>query len=61
MSKWADFGISAVRFNSAHTHIDRVRINPDNGESTGAAQDCGRADVVACYFSVRWWAVGDLD
>jgi hypothetical protein len=47
MSKWADFGISAVRFNSAHTHIDRVRINPDNGESIGAAQDCGRADVVA--------------
>ena len=25
MSKWADYGISAVRYNSAHTHIDRVR------------------------------------
>ena len=47
MSKWADYGISAVRFNNAHTHIDRVRINADNGESLGAAQDFGRSDVVA--------------
>lgn len=30
MSKWADYGISAVRFNSAHTHIDKVWVHPDN-------------------------------
>lgn len=47
MSKWADYGISGVRFNSAHTHIDRVQIKADNGDSLGAAQDSGRADVVA--------------
>jgi hypothetical protein len=47
MAKWADYGISAVRFNSLHTHIDHVQINVDNRESIGAAQDCARADVVA--------------
>lgn len=26
MSKWADYGVSAVRFNSAHTHIDKLRV-----------------------------------
>jgi hypothetical protein len=47
MSKWADYGISGVRFNLAHTHIDRVQVNADNGDTIGAAQDFARADVVA--------------
>ncbi len=47
MAKWADYGISAVQFNSAHTHINRVRINVDNGDTIGVAQDCARSDVVA--------------
>jgi len=47
VSKWADYGISAVRFNSAHTHIDRVRAHPDNGDTIGAAAEYARADVVA--------------
>jgi len=47
MAKWADYGISAVRFNSTHSHIDRVQINTDNGDTIGTAQDIGRADVVA--------------
>lgn len=47
MSKWADYGISAVRFNSAHTHIDRVRAHPDNGDTIGAAAEYARADIIA--------------
>jgi len=31
MTQWADYGISAVRYDAAHTHIDRVRIHQDNG------------------------------
>jgi hypothetical protein len=47
MSKWADYGISAVRFNGAHTHIDRVVVRPDNGSTIGAPTDHARADIVA--------------
>jgi len=46
MSKWADYGISAVRFNSAHTHIDRLRTHADNGETIGAAVEQRRLDIV---------------
>lgn len=46
-SKWADYCISAVRFNSAHTHIDYVRAAADNGSSLGVWQDYPRATVVA--------------
>jgi hypothetical protein len=47
MSKWADYGISAVKFNYAHTHIDKVRIHPDNGDTIGASSEHNRADIVA--------------
>jgi len=47
MSKWADYGISAVRYNVAHTHIDRVRAHPDNGDSIGAPSEYLRADIIA--------------
>jgi hypothetical protein len=47
VSKWADYGISAVRFNSTHTHIDRVRAHADNGDTVGAAAEYARADIVA--------------
>lgn len=47
MSKWADYGISAVKYNAAHTHIDRVRAHPDNGDTIGAYSEYARADVVA--------------
>ena len=47
MSKWADYGISAVRYNAAHTHIDRVQVRPDNGETIGSYSECSRADIVA--------------
>jgi hypothetical protein len=47
VSKWADYGISAVRFNSAHTHIDRVRAHPDNGDTMGTGAEYARADIIA--------------
>lgn len=47
MSKWADYGISAVRYNQAHTHIVKVRIHPDDGESIGDAMESTRENVVA--------------
>lgn len=46
MSKWADYGISAVRFNTAHTHIDRVRVHLDNGETFNAPTEHSRQDVI---------------
>jgi hypothetical protein len=47
MSKWADYGISDVSFNGARTHIDSVKVRPDNGETIGAAEVLSRPDIVA--------------
>jgi hypothetical protein len=46
MDKWADFGISAVKFNDAHTHINKVRAHPDNGDKMGAPVEQARTDIV---------------
>jgi hypothetical protein len=46
MTKWADCAISAVRYNAAHTHIDRVRVHQDTGETIGAPFEQSRMDVV---------------
>jgi hypothetical protein len=46
MNKWADYGISGVRFNVAHTHIDQVQINQDNGDSIGGGVVQRRTDVI---------------
>ena len=46
MAKWADYGISAVRYNATHTHIDRVRAHPDNGDTIGAGTEYDRATIV---------------
>jgi hypothetical protein len=47
MAKWADYAVYSVRFNSAHTHIDRVRAFPDLGESFGESIEFTRSEVVA--------------
>lgn len=47
MSKWADCGISAVRFDSAHTHIDKVRVHLDNETLFGPQVEKSRQDVVS--------------
>lgn len=36
-----------MKFNSTHTHIDRLRLYPDNGDSLGVAQENSRAEIVA--------------
>ncbi len=33
--KWADYIITAVRFNSTGTHIEAVQIRADNGDTAG--------------------------
>ena len=47
MAKWADYGISAVRYNSAHTHIDRVKAHPDNGDTIGSPIEKSRQEVIS--------------
>ena len=46
-TKWADYLITAVRFNASGTHIDKVQIRPDEGDTAGASKDSSRAQVVA--------------
>ncbi|WP_198408835.1 DUF3892 domain-containing protein [Rubrivivax gelatinosus] len=36
-----------MRYNSAHTHIDRVRAHPDNGDTIGAHSEYARATVIS--------------
>ena len=36
----------SVRYNSAHTHIDRVRAHPDNGDASGASAEYTRAGII---------------
>jgi hypothetical protein len=45
--KWADYLISAVRYNSADTHIDSVRVHQDKGDTVGTGSDESRATIVA--------------
>ncbi len=47
MSKWADYLISAVRFNDADTHIIKVKAHVDNGDTVGVGFEMARSDVVA--------------
>ena len=47
MEKWADYAISAVRYNSAHTHIDTVRIHQDNGDSIGVSAEQTRQTIIS--------------
>ncbi len=46
MSKWADYLISAVRFNGAGTHIVKVKAYVDNGDTVGSGFEMERTDVV---------------
>jgi hypothetical protein len=47
MAKWADYCISGVRFNDKHTHIDKVRRLPDNGDSLGSSSEVSRQTVIS--------------
>lgn len=45
-AKWADYWISQVKFNAKHTHIDMVRIHPDNGDTFWSYSEHTRADIL---------------
>jgi hypothetical protein len=45
-TKWADYIITAVRFNSTATHIEAVQIRADNGDSAGDASEATRTQIV---------------
>jgi len=47
MNKWADYGISAVRYNEDNTHITKVKVHVDNGDTIGDANEWTRAKVVS--------------
>lgn len=47
MAKWADYCITAVRFNDKHTHIDQAKRRLDKGESLGEASIVSRETVIA--------------
>jgi len=46
MEKWADFLISAVRYNAQKTHIDKVRSHKDEGDNVGTGEETTREDIV---------------
>lgn len=46
-TKWADYCISAVSFNSGHTHIDKVKARKDLGEKLDAEIIYTRAEIVS--------------
>lgn len=47
MTKWADYGISAVRYDSDDQYIDKVKVHKDNGDTIGAGDIWSRKDVLA--------------
>jgi hypothetical protein len=46
MTKWADYCISAVRYNSEHTHIVKVKVHVDSGDQIGSPTEWPRSEVV---------------
>ena len=46
MAKWADYLISAVRYNKEETHIEKVKVHVDNGDSVGVGNTWDRKKVV---------------
>jgi len=47
MDKWADYCISAVSYNSKKTHIEKVKVHEDNGDTIGNPSVWLRTDVVS--------------
>jgi len=46
MAKWADYGISKVRYNQQRTHIVKVLVHELRMEFAGAGQEWTRTQVV---------------
>jgi hypothetical protein len=53
MAKWADYGISKVRYNAGRTHIVRVQVAESLGEKFGTPVEKERADVIAAIENDR--------
>ena len=47
MEKWADYGVSRVKYNRDHTAIIEVEVQEDLGDNFGTRQKVARTDVVA--------------
>ncbi len=47
MTKWADYGISEIRYNQAKTHVVRVKLHMDNGDTIGTPKEWVRSEVVS--------------
>ena len=63
MAKWANYVITAVRYNLEHTHIVSVKVRPDNGDSLGAESVWNRNQVVSAIesgysFVTAFWQDG---
>ena len=46
MVKWADYGISEVKYNDRHTRIIAVKVREDLGDNFGKEMKWARLDVV---------------
>ncbi len=46
MAKWADYGVSEVKYNQGHVHIDKLKAHPDKGDSIGSPSVVSRQSVV---------------
>lgn len=46
-NKWADYGISQVRYDSERTHIVKVMVHVDDGETIGRGEEWTRSQVVS--------------
>lgn len=44
--KWADYVITAVRFNPNGTHIQMVQLRTDDGQQLSAAYEATRTEVI---------------
>ncbi|MCB0746074.1 MAG: DUF3892 domain-containing protein [Ignavibacteriales bacterium] len=46
MAKWADYLISAVKYDKEHKHIEEVKAHEDKEDSIGAAKIYSRMEIV---------------
>jgi hypothetical protein len=47
MEKWADYGISHVRYNYSGSHIVEVQVHEDRGSKLGSSTEMTRNKVVS--------------
>jgi hypothetical protein len=47
VSKWADYCISAVRYNSTGNHIEKVQVCEDYGKTLGNFEEWLRSNVIS--------------